>query len=104
MMSVYVCSIKTHTERTRAAFLSLVALFLHIEFPDHSANELRQFRLCKCFSVVLKNVKAWFNFCSRPPPHEDKGVFLPRILILKVAKNFRETFFRGVELIRVEVM
>ena len=39
-------------------------------------------------------------------PHEDKAVFLlrPRILILKVAKNFRETFFRGVELIRVEVM
>ena len=26
------------------------------------------------------------------------------ILILKVAKNFRETFFGGVELIRVEVM
>ena len=25
-------------------------------------------------------------------------------LILKVAKNFRKTFFRGVELIRVEVM
>ena len=50
-MSVYVCNIKTHTERTRADFLSLVALFLHIEFPDHSANELRQFRLCKCFSV-----------------------------------------------------
>ena len=41
-----------------------------------------------------------------PPPHEDKGVFLlrPRILILQVAKNFRETFFRDVELIRVEVM
>ena len=39
-------------------------------------------------------------------PHEDKAVFFlrPRILILKVAKNFRETFFRGVELIRVEVM
>ena len=54
MMSVYVYSIKTCTERTRADFLSLVALFLHIEFPDHSANELRQltFRLCKCFSVV----------------------------------------------------
>ena len=52
MMSVYVCSIKTHTERTRADFLSPVALFLHIEFRDHSANELRQFRQCKCFSVV----------------------------------------------------
>ena len=39
-------------------------------------------------------------------PREDKLVFLlrPRILILKVAKNFRETFFRGVELIRVKVM
>ena len=37
---------------------------------------------------------------------EDKAVFLlrPCVLILKVAKNFRETFFRGVELIRVEVM
>lgn len=52
MMSVYVCSIKTHTERISADFLSLVPLFLHIEFPDRSANELRQFRLCKCFSVV----------------------------------------------------
>ena len=51
MMSVY-DSIKTRTERTRADFLSLVALFLHIEFLDHSAYELRQFRLCKCFSVV----------------------------------------------------
>ena len=41
-----------------------------------------------------------------PPPPEHKAVLLlqPRILILKVAKNFRETFFRGVELIRVEVM
>ena len=39
-------------------------------------------------------------------PREDKGVFLlrPCILILKVAKNFRETFFRGDELIRVEVL
>ena len=39
-------------------------------------------------------------------PREDKAVFLlrPRILILKVAENFRETFFRGVELIRVEAM
>ena len=53
MMSIYVCSIKTHTERTCADFLSLLALFLHIEFPDHSANELRLFRLCKCFSVVV---------------------------------------------------
>ena len=53
MMSVYVCSIKTRTERTRADFLPLLALFLHIEFPDHSAYELRQFRLCKCFSVVV---------------------------------------------------
>ena len=37
---------------------------------------------------------------------EDKAVFLlrPYILILKVAKNFRETFFQGVELIRVEEM
>ena len=37
---------------------------------------------------------------------EHKAVLLlqPRISILKVAKNFRETFFRGVELIRVEVM
>ena len=37
---------------------------------------------------------------------EDKAVFLlrPCVLILKVAKNFRETFFRDVELIRVEVM
>lgn len=52
MKSVYVYSIKTRTERTSADFLSLVALFLHIEFPDHSTNELRQFRLCKCFSVV----------------------------------------------------
>ena len=36
-------------------------------------------------------------------PREDKLVFLlrPRILILKVAKLFRETFFRGVELVRV---
>ena len=35
-----------------------------------------------------------------PPPPEDKAVLLlqPRILILKDAKNFRETFFRGVEL------
>ena len=41
-----------------------------------------------------------------PPPPEDKAVLLrrPPILILKVAKNFRQTFFRGVELIRVEVM
>ena len=39
-------------------------------------------------------------------PREDKDVFIlrPCILILKVAKNFRETFFRGVELIGVEVM
>ena len=39
-------------------------------------------------------------------PREDKAVFLlqPCILILKVAKNFRETFFQGVELIKVEVM
>ena len=39
-------------------------------------------------------------------PREDKAVFILRscILILKVAKNFRETFFRGVELIGVEVM
>ena len=39
-------------------------------------------------------------------PLEDKAVFLlrRRILILKVAKNFRETFFRGVELTRVEVL
>ena len=39
-------------------------------------------------------------------PREDKAFFLPRscILILKFAKNFRENFFRGVELIRVEVM
>ena len=39
-------------------------------------------------------------------PREDKAAFLlgPCILILKVAKNFRETFFRGIELIRVEVM
>ena len=40
------------------------------------------------------------------PTPEEKAVLLlrPRILILKVAKNFRETFFLGVELIRVEVM
>ena len=39
-------------------------------------------------------------------PRKDKAVFIlrPCILILKVAKNFRETFFRGVELIGVEVM
>ena len=39
-------------------------------------------------------------------PREDKAVFLLwlGILILKVATKFRETFFRGVELIRVEVM
>ena len=39
-------------------------------------------------------------------PREDKGVFLlrPCILTLKVAKNFRQTFFRGDELIRVEVL
>ena len=39
-------------------------------------------------------------------PREDKAVFLLQrcILILKVAKNFRETFFRGVELIGLEVM
>ena len=39
-------------------------------------------------------------------PREDKAVFILRscILILKVAKNFRDTFFRGVELIEVEVM
>ena len=39
-------------------------------------------------------------------PREEKAVFLlqPCILILKVAKNFRETFFLGVELIKVEVM
>ena len=45
-------------------------------------------------------------FGSSLPPHEDRAVFLlrPCILILKVAKNFRETFFRGVELIGVEVM
>ena len=54
---------------------------------------------------LLKHVKAWLNFWSRPP-REDKLVFLlrPRILILKVAKLFRETFFRGVELVRVKVM
>ena len=46
---------KTRTERTRADFLSPVALFLHIEFPDHFGNELRQltFPLCKCFSAVV---------------------------------------------------
>ena len=39
-------------------------------------------------------------------PREDKAVFFlrPCILILKVAKNFQETFFRGVELIRVQVI
>ena len=39
-------------------------------------------------------------------PREDKAVFIlrPCILILKVAKNFRETLFRGVELIGVEVI
>ena len=39
-------------------------------------------------------------------PREDKAVFIlrPRILILRVAKNFRETFFRGVQLVGVEVM
>ena len=53
MMSVYVCSI------IRLALNAHAQIFfhlwrLHIEFPDHSANELRQltFRLCKCFSVV----------------------------------------------------
>ena len=47
-----------------------------------------------------------FSTPSPAPPPEDKAVLLlqPRILILKVAKNFRENFFRGVELIRVEVM
>ena len=39
-------------------------------------------------------------------PREDKAVFILRqcILILKVAKNFPETFFRDVELIGIEVM
>ena len=39
-------------------------------------------------------------------PREDKAVILlrPCILILTVAKNFRDTFFRGDELIRVEVL
>ena len=47
-----------------------------------------------------------FVFDPPPPPPEDKAVLLlqPPILIRKVAKNFRETFFQGVELIRVEVM
>ena len=41
-----------------------------------------------------------------PSPPKDKAVLLrrPPILILKVAKNFRQTFFRGVELISIEVM
>ena len=53
--------------------------------------------------IPLKHVKAWLNFWSRPPA---KIVFIlrPCILILKVAKNFRQTFFRGVKLIWVEVM
>ena len=50
-----------------------------------------------------------FGLDPQPPPSptpEEKAVLLPRprILILKVAKNFRETFFRDVELTRVEVM
>ena len=55
---------------------------------------------------LLKHLMAWLNLWFRTAPRKDKAVFLlrPCILILKVAKNFRETFFRGVELIRVEVM
>ena len=52
---------------------------------------------------LLAQGMAQFLFST---PREDKAVFIlwPCILILKVAKNFRETFFRGVELIGVEVM
>ena len=54
MMSVYVCSIIRLALNAHAQiFFSFLALFLQIEFPDHSANELRQFRLCKCFSAVV---------------------------------------------------
>ena len=57
-------------------------------------------------SSMLKHGSIFVFDPPPPPPPEDKAVLLlqPRILILKVAKNFRETFFRGVELIRVEVM
>ena len=45
---------------------------------------------------VLKHVKAWLTFWSRPP-REDKAVFLQRpcILILKVAKTFEKLSFEA---------
>ena len=48
------------------------------------------------------------QFLFSTPP-EDKTVFFffllrPCILILEVTKNFRETFFWGIESIRVELM
>ena len=56
----------------------------------------------------LKHIKAWLNFCSRPPLKIKLFSFFfllrPCILILKVSKNFRETFFWGIESIRVELM
>ena len=74
-------------------------------YPLNPISTYEFSRLISIHFLELKHVKAWLNFWSQPP-HEDKAVFLlrPRILILKVAKNFRENFFRGVELIRVEVM
>ena len=44
-----------------------------------------------------------FQFAEFHPEKSSLHV-IKSSLILKVAKNFRETFFRGVELIRVEVM
>ena len=44
-----------------------------------------------------------FQFAEFHPEKRSLRV-IKSSLILKVAKNFRETFFRGVELIRVEVM
>ena len=66
-------------------------------------------------SVIEPYISPEAEFKAPPPPqhtfqfaefHPEKRSLhvIKSSLILKVAKNFRETFFRGVELIRVEVM
>ena len=66
----------------------------------------------KSRTIVLRPNAPWNSNMLRHgsilglEPREVKAVFLlrPCILILKVSKNFRETLFRGVQLIRVEVI
>ena len=77
---------------------------LCLSFPLADTNNAIRTLEEDLFAVAtLKHVKAWLNFWSRPPA-KIKPFLFPCILILKVAKTFQETFFRGVELIGVEVM